>query len=140
MPYQRFMEHAGKCFSMLQPTQDWYSKAQEYWDSVDATNSGMLGGYETISLIDSQGTIEFLSKNIQNKETCCDCGAGIGRVTDSALLHIFNSVDLVEQSSKFLNVAKSKFENHPKIGEFFNVGLQNFHPSEGKYDLIWTQW
>lgn len=35
-----------------------------------------------------------------------DCGAGIGRITSTVLLPIFNRVDVVEPVAKFLQVAK----------------------------------
>jgi protein N-terminal methyltransferase len=100
----------------------------------------MLGGYEYISPIDAHSTITFLQDKFKNKGVCCDCGAGIGRVTENALINLFDTIDLVEQCPKFVKVAKSKLENNEKIGKFICVGLQDFQPEVNRYDLIWTQW
>ena len=27
-----------------------------------------------------------------------------------------------------------------RVGNYFAVGLQDFHPEEGRYDVIWIQW
>jgi protein N-terminal methyltransferase len=125
---------------------DWYTKAIDYWDGVEASPTGMLGGYEYklinkryITHIDAASTKEFL-KGSAVSGVGCDCGAGIGRVTEEALQELCSTVDLVEQSSKFLEVANTKLGSNPKVGRFINVGLQHFEPEMGRYDLIWTQW
>lgn len=72
-----------------------------------------------------------------------DCGAGIGRVSKSFLLNHFNSVDLVEQTEKFLEQAKEDFSNSglsDKVERYIPLGLQDFTPEQGRYDLIWCQW
>ena len=61
----------------------------------------------------------------------------IGRVTEGLLLHIAESVDVVEPVSKFTDGLKTK----KGICNIFNVGLENWKPAEGiEYDLIWIQW
>lgn len=32
-----------------------------------------------------------------------------------------------------------KLQDHPNVGNIFNVGLESWTPSE-EYDLIWNQW
>ena len=81
----------------------WYKKAHEYWESEEkapATVNGMLGGFESITDLDLKGSKIFLQdlqemKHIGNlktnnnqlsgKLTCCECGAGIGRVSKGLL-------------------------------------------------------
>lgn len=69
-----------------------------------------------------------------------DCGAGIGRVTKNLLANEFEIVDLVEQDSKFCDKAKETLQSSGRLGEIFNVGLQDFDGGVNKYDLIWSQW
>ncbi|KAG5456419.1 MAG: AdoMet dependent proline di-methyltransferase-domain-containing protein [Olpidium bornovanus] len=72
-----------------------------------------------------------------------DCGAGIGRVSKRFLLNYFKMVDLVEQSPKFLSESRSYLASEyaaGRVGRALCVGLQNFTPEEGRYDLIWCQW
>ncbi|ORX89416.1 hypothetical protein K493DRAFT_318692 [Basidiobolus meristosporus CBS 931.73] len=141
-------------------TQDsWYDDAHEYWNNVTPTVNGMLGGYESISKIDVQGSQRFIEELVNGrkgakgnvlsapyieKERACDCGAGIGRVTKHFLLNNFKTVDLVEQTAKFLEQAQEEYLLNEKeagrIGEFICQGLQDFTPEEESYDLIWSQW
>nr|KAJ3418083.1 hypothetical protein HK105_000382 [Polyrhizophydium stewartii] len=107
----------------------------------------MLGGFGFLTDTDARGSLDFIAEFIDNGQlataTACDCGAGIGRVTDTFLLKKFEKVDLVEQNSAFLETAKTAFTERGqahRIGEYYAVGLQDFVPEEGKYDLIWCQW
>ena len=80
----------------------WYKNAHDYWESEDnapATINGMLGGFESITDLDLKGSKMFLEElqkmeyignfNTNNrllgKLTCCECGAGIGRVSKGLL-------------------------------------------------------
>lgn len=63
---------------------DFYKKAQDYWDSQDATVNGMLGGFSQISTHEITSSRQFLSeiyklKPCPTKSYAVDCGAGIGR-------------------------------------------------------------
>jgi hypothetical protein len=102
-----------------------YKKSMDYWSHIQPTNHGMLGGYEMISQQDSKGSLEFLHSL---SGYALDCGAGIGRVS-LMLIQLFDNVDLLEQDSKFIQVAKAQFAGNPKIIDFYNVGLQDFCPS-----------
>ncbi|KAK9761253.1 hypothetical protein K7432_013969 [Basidiobolus ranarum] len=143
----------------LNTQESWYDDAQEYWSGVSPTVNGMLGGYESISNTDVQGSQRFIEEFVNgkkgskgivlaepciDKERACDCGAGIGRVTKHFLLNNFKSVDLVEQAPKFIEQAKNSYllseKEAGRIGEFICQGLQDFTPEEGVYDLIWSQW
>lgn len=122
-----------------------YTQAAEYWSEVPPTVDGVLGGFGFISSVDIKGSQDFLKllfkmKDPPSRETALDCGAGIGRITKNLLLHHFQKIDLVEQNSTFLKEAETYIGNCKKIGNLFNVGLQNFTPEPQKYDVIWCQW
>ncbi|KAI9275454.1 alpha-N-methyltransferase NTM1 [Phascolomyces articulosus] len=139
---------------------DWYNNAQKYWTSVDATVDGMLGGFATVDPIDVKGSLGFVNEfvngvrganNVMRKEPmitngyACDCGAGIGRVTKNFLLKVpFQHVDLVEQAPNFVQQAKDTYLRNEIEQDIVKdvkcQGLQDFSPTEGKYDLIWCQW
>ncbi|XP_063983861.1 N-terminal Xaa-Pro-Lys N-methyltransferase 1 [Diachasmimorpha longicaudata] len=123
-----------------------YSDAAKYWENVPATVDGMLGGYGFISHTDIGGSQAFLKSLLKLKNPpltnyVVDCGSGIGRITKNLLVKHFKRVDLVEQNSKFLEAAKESLSScSTKIGEYYPVGLQDFVPETGKYDVIWCQW
>lgn len=136
----------------IQPIQkEFYTKAQQYWSEVPATVNGMLGGLGYINAIDVQGSRAFLRElNIKEtgKKYALDCGAGIGRVSKNLLMPLFAKVDMVEQDPTFAQKAKDYCTSdsgstlgYPKrLGEIYNMGLQQFEPLEHKYDLVWSQW
>ncbi|KND01950.1 N-terminal protein methyltransferase [Spizellomyces punctatus DAOM BR117] len=136
----------------------WYSDAAQYWDQVEPTVEGMLGGFGQLTDLDSTSSLRFIDEFINGKKgpggrivkpprigktLACDCGAGIGRVSKNFLLKAFDRVDLVEQNPKFLEEAEASFlgkEYAARVDRFIPKGLQEFSPEEGRYDLIWTQW
>ncbi|KAH7121916.1 alpha-N-methyltransferase NTM1 [Dactylonectria estremocensis] len=117
---------------------------KKYWEGIEPTVSGMLGGKTSVSRIDLQGSRTFLArlgygtKNGREKASrALEGGAGIGRVTEGLLLRLVDCVDIIEPVSKFTDVLVGK----PGIGEIYNVGLEGWQPAEGvQYDLIWIQW
>ncbi|KAA8910081.1 alpha-N-methyltransferase NTM1 [Sphaerosporella brunnea] len=125
-------------------------KQLDYWNSVDATPNGMLGGFEHISRIDIQGSKNFFGKLKLDRTPpmrIADCGAGIGRITKHFLAKINNQVviDIVEPVKKFTDEIESpenfKEEKEAgKIGQIFNVGLKDWTPEKGAYWMIWNQW
>jgi protein N-terminal methyltransferase len=136
----------------------------EYWNSVSADTKGMLGGYPQTSRIDLQGSSNFLTKLRRAKFTLpssqplplldrvADCGAGVGRITKEFLLKVSKRVDVVEPVKKFTDELVAEVENtgaeaagaeaagKGQVGEVFNVGLQDWVPEKGAYNLIWNQW
>ncbi|TPX55636.1 hypothetical protein PhCBS80983_g05153 [Powellomyces hirtus] len=135
----------------------WYTDAAGYWNGVEPTVQGMLGGFGFLTDIDCKASVEFVNEYVTSgkakngsvvaprieKGMACDCGAGIGRVSKNFLLKVFDRVDLVEQEAKFLDQAKASFlgeEHAGRVDNFIPKGLQDFEPQEGRYDLIWTQW
>lgn len=74
-----------------------------------------------------------------------DCGAGIGRVTRDVLLSFSTIVDLVEPCEPFTQVIRhgpdlSAAREEGKIGSVLTIGIQDFHPREEWYGIIWNQW
>ncbi len=131
---------------LLQKTSNWYTDAENYWQGIEPTVEGMLGGYGSLDLIDAGSSSrfiqEFISKGSLGTQQAADCGAGIGRVSKSFLLKHFEKVEMVEQTSKFLEQARLEFASLGLIDKvsFINSGLQDFTPQAKKYQLIWCQW
>ncbi|KAH0614796.1 uncharacterized protein H6S33_000432 [Morchella sextelata] len=136
------------------------TKSIEYWNSVEATPNGMLGGYEYVSRIDIQGSKNFLAKlrlkTASSPEIwkVADCGAGIGRITKELLTTLNKGkvvVDIIEPVEKFTKEAiegnnlKEEREDG-RVGKIVNVGLQQWDPVKAteemgeKYYIIWNQW
>lgn len=126
----------------------------EYWNSVSSDVNGMLGGYPQTSRIDLLGSSNFLTKLRRGKSQygkqqlsrlsrVADCGAGIGRITKGLLVGVSKKVDVVEPVKKFTDELVASLETEEdkeRIGEVVNLGLQDWAPEPGAYDLIWNQW
>jgi protein N-terminal methyltransferase len=136
----------------------WYKKGIDYWDTVDATDDGVLGGYGHVSSVDAKENAEFLRDTLgdvleqrragtRGPLVACDCGAGIGRVTSSFLIHEFDEVDLVEPVRHFIDKAEAllgagapaRADGHV-VKNFFAVPLEGFEPEPERYDAVWIQW
>jgi protein N-terminal methyltransferase len=125
------------------------SRALTYWNSIPASEPGMLGGFEYISGMDLESSSVFLKKlrissaasTEQPFARAVDCGAGIGRVSAGVLLQQCSTIDIVEPVEKFTSASTkiSTLRSHNKLGDIYNVGLESFHPIH-RYDLIWNQW
>jgi protein N-terminal methyltransferase len=132
------------------------SHSLSYWNSVSSDNNGMLGGYPQTSRIDLQGSSNFLTKLRRGKsqaklplpplERVADCGAGIGRITKGLLLDVAQKVHVVEPVKKFTDeLVQSLGDGEGSGGKgqvdaVYNVGLQDWMPTPGSYDIIWNQW
>ena len=120
-----------------------------YWNSINATVDGMLGGYPQISRIDLQGSANFLAKLRKEHPPksghdrlyrAIDCGAGIGRITAGFLSDVCEVIDILEPVEKFAQEAKKvKMKGEGVVGDTYITGLENWVP-EHHYDLIWNQW
>lgn len=130
-----------------------HAAALEYWSSNPPTVNSMLGGHPQLSRIDLQSSANFLAKLRRSSRThspgkplarAVDCGAGIGRVTLGFLAKVAEVVDLVEPVEKFtreLVAGQGRgLKAVGKIGEVFNLGLEEWMPADNTYDLIWNQW
>ncbi|KAI9337259.1 alpha-N-methyltransferase NTM1 [Obelidium mucronatum] len=128
-----------------------YEKAANYWNKIDASVEGMLGGFGSLTDLDCATSIRFITEyattphgSSLSLDYACDCGAGIGRVSKHFLLNVFKKVDLVEQNPLFLKEAEESYLKDEvlsgRVGQFFPVGLQDFVAVDQRYDLIWSQW
>ncbi|XP_019156326.1 PREDICTED: alpha N-terminal protein methyltransferase 1 [Ipomoea nil] len=141
----------------------WYGTAIRYWEKVDATVDGVLGGYGHVNDADIAASDAFLTSILAERFpaqrdaptagrtsrhlVALDCGSGIGRVTKNLLLRHFNEVDLLEPVPHFLEAARVNLapedltvpEMH-RAANFYCVPLQDFTPDAGRYDVIWVQW
>ncbi|ESQ39509.1 hypothetical protein EUTSA_v10000956mg [Eutrema salsugineum] len=133
----------------------WYRDGVSYWEGVEASVDGVLGGYGHVNDADILGSEVFLKTLMQERLVnvnggtnqhlvALDCGSGIGRITKNLLIRYFNEVDLLEPVAQFLdaareNLASAGSETH-KATNFFCVPLQEFTPAAGRYDVIWVQW
>ncbi|KAF2007528.1 hypothetical protein P154DRAFT_378910, partial [Amniculicola lignicola CBS 123094] len=80
-------------------------------------------------------------------DRAADCGAGIGRITKGFLMGVARTVDVIEPVEKFTAELVREVEgvndggaSRAKIGEVINLGLQDWTPERGGYNLIWNQW
>ncbi|KAK9696985.1 hypothetical protein RND81_08G008200 [Saponaria officinalis] len=135
---------------------DWYRNGVGYWQGVEASVEGVLGGYGSVSDADIKASEAFLKPLLSellvnggsNRHlVSLDCGCGIGRVTKNLLIRYFNEVDLLEPVPHFLEAARQSLtsENVAVVDEhkavnFYCTPLQEFIPEPGRYDVIWVQW
>eukprot|EP00250_Pteridium_aquilinum_P000098 c10114_g1_i1 orf=134-1219(+) len=154
---QLWAEEAGEdastntCFDPLKK-QQWYSKGVSYWEGVEASVNGVLGGYGHVNERDvttSDGFLKEMSEIFLKSKhlVALDCGAGVGRVTKNLLLRHFHEVDLVEPVSHFLEAAKDDLKTvspstsvFGRAVNFYCKPLQEFTPEPNRYDVIWVQW
>ncbi|CDH11344.1 probable putative methyltransferase [Zygosaccharomyces bailii ISA1307] len=130
-----------------------YDDAIEYWSNTPATVSGVLGGYgeqTVVPTMDVLGSSHFLRKLKSRmlvepgyRKYGVDIGAGIGRVTKNLLAKYCEVVDLVEPVKPFveqMNDELKELKQENRIGQIYDVGMQDWIPEENKYWLIWCQW
>ncbi|KRW98924.1 hypothetical protein PPERSA_09449 [Pseudocohnilembus persalinus] len=123
--------------------QNWYGKAAQYWENVESTVNGVLGGFDQLNEPDVKHSNKFLQELKQklqyNNTRAIDMGAGIGRITKELLTKHFQTVDIVDQCKKYVDEAKNNYLKGFNIGHFIAQGLQEVDMPE-KYDCIWVQW
>ena len=134
--------HPNLVFHRYKNKNQWYQKGIEYWENVDANDSGMLGGFPQVSpkdVISSSNIIEKIQKEKKmGNEKAADVAAGIGRVSKLVLSKYFKRIDAVEPVQKFLNVYEKELKN---VVDFtlFCCGAQEWQ-IEDSYDCFWIQW
>ncbi|XP_027083292.2 alpha N-terminal protein methyltransferase 1 [Coffea arabica] len=135
---------------------EWYNKGVSYWQGVEATVDGVLGGYGHVNDADIKASEAFLNTLLAERFTdagrghhlvALDCGSGVGRVTKNLLIRYFNEVDLLEPVSHFLEAARGNLapenllvSDSYKAANFYCLPLQDFTPDAQRYDCIWIQW
>ncbi|KAA8916130.1 hypothetical protein TRICI_001714 [Trichomonascus ciferrii] len=127
-----------------------YDDAINYWSSVPATVDGVLGGFGNsvvpkVDIVGSTGFIKGLNLRPQENQVIygLDVGAGVGRITKEFLSKVCDRVDLLEPVKSFTDKAHEKLADlkaEGKVGEIFQIGMQDFNPEPAKYRLIWCQW
>ena len=127
--------------------EEWYETAATYWEGVEATVDGVLGGFGDLTDVDLRDSHIFFGKQVgvPNRHAitpgtlACDCGAGIGRVSKGLLLDYYDKVDMVEQCPIYTAEAEM-YVDKERVGTIYTQGLQDFDPPAAKYDMIWIQW
>lgn len=130
-----------------------YDDAIEYWTQTPATVNGVLGGYgeqTVVPTMDVVGSNHFLRKLKSRmvvepgyRKVGVDIGAGIGRVTRDFLSKRCEVVDLLEPVKPFVDQMQTELSElikENKIGQIYNVGMQEWTPETDKYWIIWCQW
>ncbi|KAM7265430.1 hypothetical protein ACFE04_003113 [Oxalis oulophora] len=145
-------EHTGDDDKKTQ----WYSDGVAYWEAVEASVDGVLGGFGQVNDLDIKASEAFLNtlfaelvKDAGKNQhlVALDCGAGIGRITKNLLIRYFNEVDVLEPVAHFINAARESLspenllvsDTH-RATNFYCTPLQEFTPDEARYDVIWVQW
>jgi protein N-terminal methyltransferase len=127
----------------------WYTKGAQYYDDeqkVPSTVDGVLVGFGHVSDADIVGSKVFIMRLKKARpelqfQGAVELGAGIGRVVKNLLLPMFQRVDLVEQSKRLLDAAPEYIgDTSIRCGEYICIGMQDFEPTPGVYDLVWIQW
>eukprot|EP00898_Chlorokybus_atmophyticus_P009281 jgi/Chlat1/983/Chrsp108S01412 len=123
----------------------WYKSGLDYWQNVDASVDGVLGGYGAVSDSDIDESEAFLRDVTAvlvlrgSRKTCFF----------TTFMSVFQ-VDVLEPAAHFLQTARTNLASgggkrgpwpggHAP-GRFFEQGLQEFKPEAGRYDVIWVQW
>lgn len=121
-----------------------YVTAKSYWDKVESTNNGMLGGFADLAEREEAQSLSFIKElAFTMNASACDIGAGIGRITESVLSKRFQNISLVEQNQSFLDQAGVNLTNNGlEITRFTMccVPLQEWNGGDHCFDLIWAQW
>ncbi len=126
----------------------WYGRSAAYWGGVSADINGMLGGLQEVHAVDAEASLAFIDELRGGNASAApladgcalDCGAGIGRVSNSVLLQRFSSVELLEPSAAFLATA-AKTLDASRVRASHQLALQDFTPAAGAaYALVWVQW
>ena len=120
----------------------WYEKQTAYWDEQPTTVDGVLGGYGNTSELELKASKRFLETHMKSalasgdELRAFDVGSGIGRITKDLLLGYFPKVDLLDQSPKQIEEARTYV---PEADNFYCAGFQDFK-FEHRYHCIWLQW
>lgn len=130
-----------------------YNVAIDYWNSTPPTVDGMLGGFgesTSVPKVDVVGSATFMRK-LKTRWSAdegqikygIDFGAGIGRVTRDFLHRVCDKVDLLEPVKPFVDQMElelAELSADGKIGEIFNIPMQDWKAEKQRYALIWCQW
>ena len=136
--------------------EQWYEGGMKYWTECEASNNGVLGGFEKVHDADTADTLRFVQKLSERfpdvvatrdpgrpapGTRAIDMGAGVGRVTEAVLLDLCEKVDLLEGARPLIEAAQRNLKARAtRMGEFMCAPMQSFAPEPATYHLIWFQW
>ncbi|WWD17619.1 hypothetical protein CI109_102060 [Kwoniella shandongensis] len=131
----------GSALKKKQPPGPDYDKGIKYWDGIEASVDGVLGGFGTgpvphVEQLSSRLLLLSLLPSLSpfpnpltpkpsppptHRRTALDVGAGIGRVTRTVLLPLFDDVVLLEPVDKFVReayrqAATGEWRDLPRVG------------------------
>jgi len=157
-----FVDGAGQAFETAEemwaserarvPDHLWFSQGVAYWDSVSATDDGVLGGFGSVSPEDLKASKMFVARvlgraaKVSQRQgggselRAIDLGAGVGRVVKGLLLSFFDHVAVAEPVSHFVTQARANLAEFGDRCSFHQVGMQDFPFQPNSFDLIWCQW
>eukprot|EP00850_Spirogloea_muscicola_P002585 SM000010S04223 [mRNA] locus=s10:301142:303008:+ [translate_table: standard] len=131
---------------------DWYARGVTYWEGVEATVDGVLGGYGTVSGRDIAESAAFLrdafgaqlaGSTAEGRRLVAAVDQG-RQLQASAVVVALGQVDLIEPVDHFLAAARNTLESSSPTTtaavSFICLPLQDFTPQAGRYDVIWVQW
>lgn len=138
----------------------WYRTLNNYWKAREANIDDMLGGMtKQIHKVDIQTSVEIVhrywpkckqsnTRKHRNKKAksqrqqfrALDCGAGIGRVTESVLGPRFDRVDLIEINPDFCRECERRIGDRKYFGKIIDKSLHEVPLRKDYYHCIWCQW
>ena len=144
-------------FWALTDERHWYRTLSDYWKDREANIDDMLGGMsKQIHKIDILTSIEIVNhywpKHRQKngaktkqqghvqRVRALDCGAGIGRVTESVLGPRFDRVDLIEINPDFCRECVRRIGKQKYFGKIMAKSLHKVTLKTDYYHCIWCQW
>ena len=128
----------------IQGSKNFFAKLTRRSKLLDRRRRPVKGPSEAQTNNDREKSGEQQKKEFAVKRAV-DCGAGIGRITLNFLSTVAETVDIVEPVAKFTQeIAEGEsfagLREAGRVGEVHSVGLQDWCPVPGTYDLIWNQW
>merc|ERR1712224_303742 len=113
----------------------WYAHGLQYWERVEPTVEGVLGGFGQVHHTDVKSVVGFLQQLDISYNRAIDCGGGIGRMTEAVFLPRFTHVCLLEPAAQLMAAAKTRLAGRRGVS-FKQIGIQDFKAGEEKYDVI----
>ncbi|WRX26066.1 Alpha-N-methyltransferase NTM1 - like 1 [Theobroma cacao] len=99
----------------------WYSEGVAYWEGVEASVDGVLGGFGQVNEADIKGSEVFLNTLLHERFdgggrnqhlVALDCGSGIGRITKNLLIRYFNEEFTPDAGSGALVISQMMTLSH----------------------------
>lgn len=125
--------------------QGWHKRNVNFWKTQSTNVKGATGGGITrVDLAFTREVVQVVADRVGRRfSRVLDCGAGIGRVSESVLRHHSAHIDLVEFVKKHLVQARESLRAKEKgdcTFSFHTSSIQKFEIKLKCYDLVWCQW